>query len=592
LSALEQLQATHEQVLQRLREDERFVLAAHESPDGDALGSLVAMQGLLNALGKDSAMFISPHDLPLPREYRFFTLEGLIQHPPADIAQRTVVFLDCGNIDRNSASVLRDGAHLLNIDHHHDNTRFGTLNYVVPDASCTAEIVWGLMHGLGVRPTASIAEALYVALITDTGRFMYENTGARAHLMAAELIEAGVDVPGVYRRLYEGVPSGKLALLALALSQLQRFDGGELTLASLSTEDFERADAQESYSEGIIDQMRALEGTKVAVLVRELSSGERKGQRKVSLRATDDDVDVSIVARAQGGGGHRRAAGFSTTLEPRELVAFLRAAIAAQLHPSSDGHAAATRAAAATTGARAVDGVLLIDKPAGISSHDAVAAVRRSLAGARTGHAGTLDPFATGLLLVLVGRATKAQRALMALPKRYETVAQLGARSSTGDTEGEIARTGRVPPDPPALPTGEVRQRPPIYSAVKIAGERAYKRARRGESVEMPERIVTVHRFEQRWRDPHAPPGLPAAGELPRAGFLIECGSGTYVRSLIAELGDAYCLELRRTAIGPFDVSDACAPPSRGERWREPPLIALERALELAARHAAAGRRQ
>jgi phosphoesterase RecJ-like protein len=337
-------EVTRELVLARIREDQRFVLAAHENPDGDALGSLVGMQGLLSALGKDSVMFISPDDLPLPREYRFFALDGLIRQPPADIAQRTVVFLDCGNIDRNSASVLRDGAHLLNIDHHHDNTRFGTLNHIVPEASCTAQIVWDLMHGLDVRPTPAIAEALYIGLITDTGRFMYENTGPQAHVMAAELIEAGVDVAGVYRRLYEGVPLGKLALLALALAQLQRYDGGELAIATLSAEDFDRAEAEESYSEGIIDQLRSLESTKVAVLVRELSSGERKGQHKVSLRATDDDVDVSIIARAQGGGGHRRAAGFSTTLEAQELIAFLREAIAAQLHPSSDAHAAATLA--------------------------------------------------------------------------------------------------------------------------------------------------------------------------------------------------------------------------------------------------------
>jgi phosphoesterase RecJ-like protein len=333
-----------EQVIAHLRDDQRFVLATHENPDGDALGSLLAMQGLLKALGKDSSMFISPHDLPLPREYQFLSLDGLIQLPLADVAERTVVFLDCGNIDRNSASVLRDGAHLLNIDHHHDNTRFGTLNYVVPDASCTAEIVWDLMHGLDVRPTPAVAEALYIGLITDTGRFMYENTGPRAHVMAAELIEAGVDVPGVYRRLYEDIPPGKLSLLGIALGQLQRFDAGELAIVTLSAEDFDRADAEESYSEGIIDQLRALQGAKVAVLVRELSSGERKGQHKVSLRATHDDVDVSVIARAQGGGGHRRAAGFSTTLEADELIAFLREALAAQLHPSSDGHAAATLA--------------------------------------------------------------------------------------------------------------------------------------------------------------------------------------------------------------------------------------------------------
>ncbi len=218
-----------------------------------------------------------------------------------------------------------------------------------------------------------------------------------------------------------------------------------------------------------------------------------------------------------------------------------------------------------------MDGVLLIDKPVGMTSHDVVAAVRRALGGVKTGHAGTLDPFATGLLLVLVGKATRIQRHLMELPKSYVTVARLGAVSSTGDPEGEITQTGRIPPDPPVLPTGEIRQRPPIYSAIKIGGERAYRRARRGEDFEMPERIVTVYRFEQLWREPGAEPDpAPGAGCPPaRAAFVIECSSGTYVRSLIAELGDAYCEELRRTAIGPFDVHDAIAPPRRGEPWKE-----------------------
>jgi tRNA pseudouridine55 synthase len=194
------------------------------------------------------------------------------------------------------------------------------------------------------------------------------------------------------------------------------------------------------------------------------------------------------------------------------------------------------------------DGVILFDKPAGITSHDVVAQVRRRLSGpahpVKVGHAGTLDPFATGLLLVLVGRATRVQRFLMALPKRYSTVARLGWTSTTGDPEGELAE-GRMPVEPLELPTGVLRQRPPAYSAVKVGGERAYARARRGEAVELAEREVTVTRFEQLWH------------EGDRAGFEIECSSGTYVRALVAELGDAYCLELRRTAIGPFDVADA-----------------------------------
>jgi tRNA pseudouridine55 synthase len=192
-----------------------------------------------------------------------------------------------------------------------------------------------------------------------------------------------------------------------------------------------------------------------------------------------------------------------------------------------------------------VDGLVLVDKPAGKTSHDLTLATRRLLGVRKAGHAGTLDPFATGLLLVLVGRARRVQRFLMALPKQYVTVARLGAISTTGDPEGEITHTGRVPPVDVALPTGVIVQRPPIFSAVRVQGRRAYERARDGEQFEVPEREVTVYRFEQQWR------------EDDRAQFLIECSAGTYVRSLVAELGDAYCEELRRTRIGPFDVEDA-----------------------------------
>lgn len=197
------------------------------------------------------------------------------------------------------------------------------------------------------------------------------------------------------------------------------------------------------------------------------------------------------------------------------------------------------------TAGAAEPGVLLVDKPAGITSHDVVAGVRREY-GQKAGHAGTLDPFATGLLVVLLGReATRCQARFMALPKTYRAVARFGAVSTTGDPEGEIEETGTLPPDPLELPVGEITQRPPAYSAVKVGGVRAYKRARRGEEVEVPPRHVTVHRFNQLWR----------RGE--RAEFEIECSSGTYVRSLIADLGDAYCEALRRTAIGPFSVDDA-----------------------------------
>ena len=321
-----------EQVLDELRLGERFVLVTHENPDGDALGSLVAMHRVLLALGKDSVMYMAADEFPLPYEYRFFQLDGMASDPPADVEERTAIFLDCGNIDRNPWEVVKgEGMNILNLDHHHDNTRFGTLNHVVEEASCTAEIVWDLMRGLGVEPTQEIADALYVGLVTDTGKFMYENTGTRAHVMAAELIEAGVDVHGIYRRLYEGMPYSKLELLGRALANVRRFDDGVLTFTHLTRDDFRLAGAEDSYSEGVIDHLRSVEGTKVAALARELVDEAATGRKKVSLRATDGDVDVSAIARAGGGGGHRQAAGFSTTLSDEELVAFLRTQVAGQL---------------------------------------------------------------------------------------------------------------------------------------------------------------------------------------------------------------------------------------------------------------------
>ena len=270
-------------------------------------------------------------EFPLPYEYRFIQVENLVTEPPADLEERTIVFLDCGNIDRNPAdSLKREGAHILNVDHHHDNTQFGTVNHVVPDASCTAEVIWDLMKDLGVELTRPIAEALYVGLVTDTGKFMYENTGPQAHEMAAELIDAGVDVHAIYRRIFEGVPQGKLELLARGLTNVERFDDGLLTLTHLSSEDYAATGADPSYSEGVVDHLRALEGTAVAGLVRDLP-GDGEQRRKVSLRATDDRVDVSAIARAQGGGGHRRAAGFSTTMDYPQLVEVLRASLAEQL---------------------------------------------------------------------------------------------------------------------------------------------------------------------------------------------------------------------------------------------------------------------
>lgn len=318
-------------VAAEIRARDRFLLTAHEGPDGDALGSLLGMHRLLTQLGKDSVMFMAAKEFPLPIEYRFLPLEEVFHEPPADMADRAVIFLDCGNIDRMPVDFLtEDGALVINIDHHHDNTLFGDLDLVDVDASCTAEIVYELAGLLGVELTPEIACALYVGLVTDTGKFMYENTKARTHRIAAELIEAGVEVDDTYRRLYEHVPIEKLRLVARALQGIERHCEGRLVIGYITAADYEATGAGEEMTEGIIDHLRSVEGAKVAALIRDL--GDRgRAARKVSLRSSGGEIDVSAIARKNDGGGHKRAAGFSTDLELEQLVSFLCGEVSAQL---------------------------------------------------------------------------------------------------------------------------------------------------------------------------------------------------------------------------------------------------------------------
>jgi bifunctional oligoribonuclease and PAP phosphatase NrnA len=320
-----------ERVSAELQSRDRFLLTAHEGPDGDALGSLLGMHHMLTQLGKDSVMFLAAKEFPLPIEYRFLPLEEVFHEAPADMADRTVVFLDCGNIDRMPVDFLITGDNVrINIDHHHDNTRFGDINLVDVEASCTAEIVYDLALLMGARITREMAAALYVGLITDTGKFMYENTNSHTHRVAAELIDAGVDVDDIYRRLYEHVPIEKLRLVSRALDAIERHCDDHLVLTYITAADYEATGSGEEMTEGVIDHLRSIDGTKVAAVVRDL--GDRgRAARKVSLRSSDGDVDVSAIARKHGGGGHKRAAGFSTDLELDDVVAFLCDEVSTQL---------------------------------------------------------------------------------------------------------------------------------------------------------------------------------------------------------------------------------------------------------------------
>jgi bifunctional oligoribonuclease and PAP phosphatase NrnA len=310
-------------VVDALRSHDRFLLVTHENPDGDALGSLLATKLALDSLGKNSEMYLYG-DAPLPREYAFMPLEGVHRELPDDAADRVLVALDCANESRMGPvpELLEEAPLTLDIDHHHDNSRFGDVNLVVGDASSTGEVLRDVFAELDVDLTPEIAEALYIAVVTDTGRFQYTNTTPKALRLAADLVEAGADVHRVFQGVYESVEFAKLKLLARALERAQVYEGGRLVVSSLLRSDFTELNAAEAYSEGIIDYLRAVEGAEMAALIREPPRRDRP-QRRVSLRASNDELDVSAIARKSGGGGHRQAAGFSSDASVEEITDFI-----------------------------------------------------------------------------------------------------------------------------------------------------------------------------------------------------------------------------------------------------------------------------
>jgi phosphoesterase RecJ-like protein len=318
------IQSGLDAVAEAIRSHDRFLVISHENPDGDALGSLLAMHLGLRQLGKDSVMMLAG-EVPLPAEYRFMALDDLRREPPPDAGERVLLAVDCAKEERLGAvpELLEQASLVVDVDHHHDNSRFGQVNLIVADASSTGEILRDLFRELGVELTPEIAEPLYIALVTDTGRFQYSNTTPKALRLAAELVEAGADVRRVFRGVYENVQLAKLKLLARALDRAEVSEGGGLVISYLRRTDFEEVGAEEPYSEGIIDSLRAVEGTEMAALIREPPRDEGPNVR-VSLRASHDEIDVSAIARKRGGGGHRQAAGFSSDEPIEQVAAFIR----------------------------------------------------------------------------------------------------------------------------------------------------------------------------------------------------------------------------------------------------------------------------
>lgn len=319
------------EVAARLLTETRVLVLTHEAPDGDALGCVSAFLLMADRLGIECQAYI-PGTSTIPDEYLFLPkLDGILRGTPPDVdAGTTVYMLDCASLMRSNGHQIPEGAVRVNIDHHQDNPGYGEFNLIDPAAASTTAILYEVFKAGTLAVDAQIATALYVGLVTDTGRFQYSNTNPIAHRMAAELQEAGLDVSAVYREVYENTPLPKLMLLQRALCHMEIRLGGALVLSWLGPDDFTQTGAHEGHGEGIIDTLRRIQGVRVAALIKERRSPERT-DCKVSLRSTDGRVNVAALAKKQGGGGHIRAAGFSCDETVASLMDWIENEVRASL---------------------------------------------------------------------------------------------------------------------------------------------------------------------------------------------------------------------------------------------------------------------
>ena len=532
-------------VVEALRSHDRFLVTTHENPDGDALGSLLAATLALRQLGKDVYMYLAGH-APLPRRVHVHAARRARSATlPDDGDERVLLAVDCANESRlgPDPEILHQSPFTIDIDHHHDNTRFGDVNLIVADASSTAEVLRDVFRELGVELTPEIAEALYIALVTDTGRFQYANTTPKALRLAAELVEAGADVHRVFQGVYENVQFAKLKLLARALERAQVYEGGALVVSFLLRNDFAEVGAAEPYSEGIIDYLRAVEGAIVSVLIREPPRVGRADAARVA--AVEHRRDRRLRDRAQ--------------VERRRPPAGGRASRARRRSTRSRTSSAASTSRRLVPRALEPAGVVLVDKPAGPSSFKVIAgAAAADRARARVTPARSIRSPPGCCSCCPDGRlsSSRASSAWTSATSRTSTSrrrrrpAIRRARSSSSTSR----RTADELEERLAALRGEVELPIPAASAVKIGGERAYRLARRGVEVAMPMRRSQVYALDV------------VAYTDGVATLDLRVSSGTYVRAIAAALG-GHCRTLRRLEIGPFSVDEAdperMLPPAR-----------------------------
>jgi phosphoesterase RecJ-like protein len=304
------------QLIRHLKNSNHVLVASHINPDGDAIGSLVAMGLSLDALKKKTTLF---NESPIPAVYRFLpAVNRVVQHINSadyDIA----VILDCGDMERigQAVSTVRQIPIIINIDHHITNTRFGNFQLIDTSACATSEIIFRLIKQMEVPISQAIATSIYTGILTDTGSFRFSNTNRAAFAICQEMVELGVDPYNIAQHVYGTYSLGRIKLLNLALDSIEISDNGKLSIMTLTQDMFNETHTQPEDVDGLINYAKRIEDVKVAALIQQHWNGKKKSKNcnrfHVSLRS-DGTVDVAAIAASFGGGGHSSAAGFSIEL--------------------------------------------------------------------------------------------------------------------------------------------------------------------------------------------------------------------------------------------------------------------------------------
>ena len=531
-------------ILDLLKESQTICVIGHVRPDGDCIGSQLAMTVALQNQGKKVYCW---NEDRVPQKLAFMDPERLMQKPQKGLKFDVVLAVDCASLERFGKLVnyTKDRSVFVNVDHHQSNTRYGDINWIVSRAPSTGELIYRLIRAANWPVTVPIADCLFTAISTDTGSFQYPSTTPNTLHVAADLVNRGANLGRICEEVYQSFPLSRVRLLQRVFNHFRLTLDNRIGYFWLKPSDFSRTGCDASDSEGLIDHIRAIEPVQVAILFEEM----QPNLVRVSLRSKSPDINVNEIAGKFGGGGHTAAAGARIAGNPSFGST-----------PHSGGGEASIRQTQLISNMHVfdtLDGAILVDKPAGPTSHDVVGAVRRWFQIDKAGHCGTLDPAATGLLLLVLGRATKLSDKFMGSDKTYEGTVKFGETTDSYDADGELVASLPVPPitleELNKLASefhGDQMQTPPMVSAIKKAGVPLYKLARKGIEVERKPRFIHIYKYQ--FSDYREPIGT----------FEVVCTKGTYVRSLAHEMGEkigcgAHLASLRRTSSGPFNVVDA-----------------------------------